>query len=106
MKCFVIIAPHAETAQSLVAQRLLFKNRCVQGILELKIQHKIFNHFIFRIIKKLFDNERANDYIYRSIRSGCLIMYKTEKRFSSIAGNISSAKLLPGFFQCALFPGS
>ena len=73
MKCFVIIAPPAETAQCLVAQRLLFETRCVQGILEPEIQHKIFNHFIIRIIKKLFDNECTNDYIYRSIRSGCLI---------------------------------
>ena len=73
MKCFVIIAPPAKTAQSLVAQRLLFETRCVQGILEPKIQHKIFNHFIIRVIKKLFDNECANDYVYRSIRSGCLI---------------------------------
>lgn len=40
-----------------------------------------------------------------------LSLYNTEKRFSSIAGNILSAKIFaqdfsPGFFLCFLFSGS
>nr|WP_308497227.1 hypothetical protein [uncultured Agathobacter sp.] len=35
----------------------------MQGILNPKIQHKIFNHLIIRITKKLFDDERTKDYV-------------------------------------------
>ena len=72
----------------------------------MKVEHQILNNFIIRIIKKLFDDTRTDDYINRCISSGCLITIQDRKRSSSIAGKISSAKIFAHDFSRAFFSRS
>ena len=51
----------------------------MQDIRGSKIWHKVFRHLIIGIIKKLFDNERTNDHVDRSIVQ--FISFLDEKKY-------------------------
>ena len=46
MFCFICGAPCAETDERPVAERLLRKRRCVEGLLEPNVKHQGFEQFI------------------------------------------------------------
>ena len=61
-----------------------------------------FNQFIISIAKSFLKDQRPNNYIDRSVRSGCLLAIKNGKIFSSIAGKTLSANVFAHDFSRTL----
>ena len=53
----------------------------LQGILKMEVEHEVLNNLIIRIIKKFFNDECANDDIYRRVRSGCFVTVQDREPF-------------------------
>ena len=64
-----------------ISKGLFFKTCCMQCVLNSKIQHKIFNHLIIGIIKKLFDDERTNNTASKPFRLVFTAKYMNFSRY-------------------------
>ena len=65
--CFICSAPCAETAECPVAERLLRKRCCVEGILEPNVKHQGFEQFIIGEIGQFLDQQRTDLDINRRV---------------------------------------
>ena len=56
MCCFIIVTAASKSAQCFIRNWLFFKTCSMKCVLKMKIQHKIFNNLIIRIIEQFFND--------------------------------------------------
>lgn len=91
MGSHIIVAVFPKATECFVRQGLFFKTGRAECVLQMEIQHEVFRNLIIRIVKEFFDDQCPYDPLIGAFGREALSLYRTEKRFSSMEGNISSA---------------